>query len=146
MKKHFLAGGAAAVMALTTVGTGLASAASQQLPGSNGTEGCAVATYEAGQSCSYKPTVPGGAIFTPGAEMITVSGVVHNADGTTSPYTVSFNPNGSQENCVLWTPAASGARYTNVTNVTLTTETLTDVAVIGQPYPSGSPEQLGPAC
>lgn len=145
MKKHVLAGGAAAVLALTSIGTGLASAVTQANP-LPGTEGCTVVTFENGQTCSYTPTVPGGAIFTPSGDAITITYIVHNADGTTSTVKTSLIPSSSQENCVLWTPASSGARYVNVTNVSVTATSLNSVDVIGQPYPPQSPEQLGPAC
>jgi hypothetical protein len=142
LRKHVLAGGAAAVLALTVIGSGLASAASQQLPSSDGIEGCAVGPSSL-SSCSYTPTVPGGFIGSPDV-LITVSGITHNADGTTSPYQVSIKPNGSQEGCALWTPASSGTagEYANVTGVSLTSEGLDGVGVIGQPYPSQSPKQL----
>lgn len=138
MKKLFFRGSAAALLALGSIGSGVASAASQQIAGTNGIEGCVIVgtAGPGGGTCSYTPTSPGMLLGGLNISVILYRlEPVQQPDGTfkQQQVRVATLDESSQVGCAQWSPTASGGKYNNIDLVVGQVNDGTSAVVFGDP-------------
>jgi hypothetical protein len=151
LRKLVLAG-ATLTMAASGIHAGIASAQAVPLSGP-GIEGCMI--LDGSDTCSYKPTMPGGffgidfaSVTIYRLETETVNGTTTQVDVAVHTFTISDSV--PDAGCAMWTPAATGAPYTNIDKVVgqgsgdLTTDLVFGSIAVAPTSPPGCPTSPTP--